>query len=92
MKQNFPSFDRDQFGAWLQKSSQLTKRSTSDVCSRLNRLSTMIDLNCIRSPKDLQVALIRSDEFEKHGSMIRSQLKRAGMLYLQFLNSPEEKS
>ncbi len=47
----------------------------------------MVNIGSVHSENDLQIALLRSREFEKLGSTIRSQVKRAGMLYLQYLRS-----
>lgn len=80
-------FDREKFSEWLLRSTDLTKRSASDVCSRLRRLSCFIDINRIRSVVDLEVVLIRSKEFRALGTEVRSQMKRSGTLYLQFLAS-----
>jgi hypothetical protein len=78
-------FDRYLFREWLLSSTDLGPRSVSDVCSRLGRLSTMIDLNQVRSNRELCIALLQSDLFEQQSKSIRSQLKRSAMLYLQFL-------
>ncbi len=87
MAHNFKSFDRERFAAWLELSIPMSERSRRDVCSRLSRLAAMVDITGIRSGDDLRVALIRSSAFSDLGTSVRSQLKRAGLLYLRFLES-----
>ena len=85
-----PPVDRDNFRSWLGEATDMTVRSTNDVCSRLNRLAPMVNIDRIDSEIELEVALIRSADFAKHSTVIKSQLRRAAKLYLQFLDSKQK--
>lgn len=76
------------FRQWLARRG-LSDRSASDVCSRLNRLSRIIDIAPIKVPADLEVALIRTASFSELSVFVRSQLRRAGNLRLIFEGEQE---
>jgi hypothetical protein len=71
------------FRAWLGRQG-LNGRSVNDVCSRIKRLDGMVGLHGLKGEVDLEVAMLRSDAVRGLSPSVRSQLKRAGKLYLSF--------
>lgn len=75
---------RHAFRAWLGTSTELGSRSVNDVVSRLRRVARMIDLSEVGSETDLTIRLLGSEAFRACSGPVRSQLKRAASLYLEF--------
>ena len=71
------------FREWVGKRG-LGSRSTGDVCSRVRRLEGLVDLERARTVEELSVALIRSEPFRGLSGSVRSQLKRAGQLWIEY--------
>jgi hypothetical protein len=65
----------------------MSRRVISDTASRLKRLRSFVDLDQIRSEPQLRAALIQAPPFEKLSVSVKSQLRRAGILFLEFRNS-----
>lgn len=69
---------------WLAANTKLADRAISDTVSRTRRVAGMIDLAAAKSTQDVYVMLIRSDKFEACTPSVRSQLKKAASMYVQF--------
>jgi hypothetical protein len=65
----------------------MSRRVISDTASRLKRLRLFVDLDHVRTEPQLRAALIQSPAFEKLSVSVKSQLRRAGILFLQFRGS-----
>lgn len=76
--------DTRDFRDWLNRRDTLSGRSVSDVVSRLNRLAGLVDIQKIKARSDLDVALIKSSDFNDLTRTVRSQLKRSGQLWIEF--------
>jgi hypothetical protein len=76
--------DIDAFRAWLTKETSLSPPSVSDVCSRLRRLSAMVNLGSTRTAEEIKAVAVRAPLFSTLSPDVRSQLKRAGSLYMEF--------
>lgn len=88
--------DRDErdraFRQWLTKTTDLSPRAVGDVLSRLRRVERMIDVSGVGSEVDLSIQLLGSGEFRACAPSVRSQLKRAGKYYLDFVaKEPEQR-
>ncbi len=82
--------DVDAFAKWLSTSTSLGDKSLRDVVSRLKRASKYLEL-----PSDGELPVLLSKlnintEFKALGMTVRSQLRRAVALYIQF--KKEEKT
>lgn len=71
------------FREWLGQS-DLSDRGRRDVCSRLNRIDKLVGLSGVQSRADLDVAIIRSGALTPLTPSVRSQLKRAASLWLDY--------
>lgn len=71
------------FRDWLRKR-HLTERVVGDTVSRLRRLSTFLDISDLKSEPDLRAKLIHSREYAALSTSVKSQLKRAGSLFLEY--------
>ena len=74
--------DTVKFLEWLSAEKAMGARSAKDVvsrCSRVNRLLGIEELGV-----DTIDLLKENDEFQKSSTFIRSQLKRAVSLYVEF--------
>lgn len=76
-------FDAAGFLDWLDRSTSLTARSKRDVCSRLKRLSTFVNLDKIKSVDDLDRVFTERNAAELPAT-VSTQLKRVAVLYLAF--------
>jgi len=75
------------FATWLEENAELGSRGRRDVVSRARRVSQWLDLNTIESGLELEYQLRRNPDFCACTPCVRSQLKRAASLYLQFQGS-----
>lgn len=83
-----PSLPRaDTFREWLAQQTTLSKRSISDTLSRAKRVAAMVDIVSPTSENELAFRLQESSEFGSCSASVRSQLKRAAVLYRNFLAS-----
>lgn len=71
---------------WLINEKNMSVRSAKDVISRCGRVCRMLNINSIG--KDTLENLQRNDEFEYSSMFIKSQLKRAVILYNEFDKVP----
>ena len=74
--------DTVKFLEWLSSEKSMVARSAKDVvsrCSRVNRLLEIEELGV-----DTIELLKDNDEFQNSSTFIRSQLKRAVSLYIEF--------
>jgi hypothetical protein len=78
-----------EFREWLAHSHRFTSRVVSNTCSRLRRLCSTINFDAAGDATDLAALLLRSRAYAAMTMSVRSQLKRAGELYLEF--SKEQK-
>ena len=84
--------DKGDFRQWLRESLDLGARSSSDVCSRLKRLSGLCDIGLLKSEEDVQLLFAsRAVIGDNTRTDVRSQMKRAAKLYLQFRKSKRRK-
>lgn len=70
------------FKQWLQDEKNMSIRSATDVvsrCKRINRMTEKEDIN----DKTISI-LIEMESYDNMSSFIKSQLKRAATLYLEF--------
>lgn len=72
----------EQFLSWLIDNKKLTNRSSKDVVSRLKRILKLSNKHDI---KDVSYdTFIKSNVFLQQSMYVKSQLKRAFILYLEF--------
>lgn len=69
------------FKQWLQDEKNMSNRSATDVVSRCKRINRMTEEDI--SDKTVSV-LIEMESFDNMSPFIKSQLKRAATLYLEF--------
>ena len=67
---------------WLMNEKNMSIRSAKDVISRCGRVRRMLHTDSISS--DTLENLRNNDEFEESSMFIKSQLKRAVVLYNEF--------
>lgn len=75
------------FKQWLQDEKNMSSRSATDVvsrCKRINRMTEEYEIN-----DNTVSVLIEMESYDNMSSYIKSQLKRAATLYLEF--TKEEK-
>ncbi len=70
------------FAAWLTANKNLTRRSALDVVSRCRRLAQMLDLDDLTAFTEDHLAKCRA--FAKLAPTVKSQLKRAARLLLEY--------
>ena len=74
--------DLNKFLEWLQREQGMSVRSARDVVSRLKRVAKITKEEEISS--ETIAALENSNEYAEASPFIRSQLKRAVVLYTEF--------
>jgi len=72
------------FRLWLELNTSLRGRSLSDVISRVRRAARMINLSSALTAEDVQAMSLRSSEFHMCSMPVKSQIKRAACLFVQF--------
>lgn len=77
--------DIESFRSWLRQEKNLSSRSISDVISRLKRVNQLLVLSDDTDIDLYSMRLGKIDAFASQSSSIRSQLKRAAKLYLEFV-------
>lgn len=76
------------FKQWLQDEKNMSIRSATDVISRCKRISRMTEKNDI---DDNTISLlIELKSYGEMSSCIKSQLKRAATLYIEFVKEVKE--
>lgn len=70
------------FSEWLKNSKHFSERSVRDVVSRCKRVSKIVEQDDINN--QTTELLIESESFNAMSVYIKSQLKRAIALYLEF--------
>ena len=75
------------FLEWLMNDKKMSIRSAKDVLSRCSRIYRMLDINSLDS--NTLENLQNNEEFENSSMFIKSQLKRAVVLCLEFMNSTD---
>lgn len=71
---------------WLSSETGLQGRSLSDVVSRTRRVLSMADLSHVKTNEEVEIALLSSAEFKTQEMSIKSQIRRAAKLYVNFVN------
>ncbi len=73
---------------WLIVEKQMSSRSAKDVLSRCGRVYRMLGVDTLndKSLEELQ----QNDQFLKSSMFVKSQLKRAVTLCLEFMSKPED--
>lgn len=79
--------DTHKFVEWLTTSKGMGTRSAKDVVSRCGRVNRMLEVNEIG--ENSISLLLENGNFQNSSTFVKSQLKRAVSLYLEF--STEEK-
>ncbi len=75
------------FKQWLQDERNMSIRSATDVISRCKRISRMTEKNDIdNNTVDM---LIQMKSYDEMSSSIKSQLKRAATLYMEFVKEEQ---
>lgn len=74
--------DPAKFHEWLCQ--RYSTRVAGDVVSRYRRLHSFISTDGLRDEVDLAARLARSPEASLLSCSVRSQVKKAGKLYLEF--------
>lgn len=72
------------FVDWLIQEKKMKQRSAKDVVSRYGRVCRMLQKDSL-DPQFL-VQLEACNQYQQSSAFIKSQLKRAGSLYLEFLD------
>lgn len=72
------------FRTWLRRRTTLTQRSINDVVSRAKRVAGLIPLDGPADDEELTVLLRRKREYMDRSPSVRSQLKKAALLYRKF--------
>ena len=84
--------DKDAFRQWLREACDFQPRASSDVCSRLKRLSSLYNIGLLKSDDDIdKLFSSRTVIGDDTRTDVRSQMKRAAKLYLQFRESKPRK-
>ena len=76
------------FKKWLQDEKKMSVRSAKDVVSRCRRINKITKDDTI-DDKTIEI-LIETDAFDDMSTFIKSQLKRAATLYIEFERKKEE--
>lgn len=72
------------FRNWLTASRNLTRRSLGDVVSRTRRVVDWMDILAPESDAEAIFRLSQDQRFEECTDNVKSQLKRATLLYREF--------
>ena len=70
------------FKTWLIDYKGMTTRAASDVPSRLRRITKLLD--CVDVDNTTYANLKRNSTYQEYSVTVRSQMKRALTLYLEF--------
>jgi|GEM_PF-810043 len=74
----------EEFRAWLHRNTSFRERSINDTVSRAKRAFLLIDILSPRTENELVYNLHECNDFTRCTPSVRSQLKRAAMLYRNF--------
>lgn len=80
--------DTNRFVEWLTTNKGMGTRSAKDVVSRCGRVSRMLAIEEINE-KAIS-SLIENSDFQNSSTFVKSQLKRAVSLYLEFSTEQEK--
>ncbi len=72
----------NEFVNWLMTEKKLSNRSARDVLSRTKRIKRLLDIDIITNTT--QKALEEEEAYHNYSASIKSQLKRAALLNLEF--------
>jgi len=79
--------DNESFKAWLIESKGFSKEVASDNASRVNRAHRFIDFLPEDTAVDIRYRLDKDNAFNELASTVKSQLKRASILYIEWMHS-----
>jgi len=74
--------DNQLFKNWLKEEKNMGEMSSRDVISRINRILRILQTQEIDD--NTAKKLLESKEYQNASSCVKSQLKRATILYLEF--------
>lgn len=74
------------FLEWLIREKQLSPRSSQDVTSRLKRVAKILSINTSSISNETTMELGHSLVFSELSMTVKSQLRRAVKLYLEYSN------
>ena len=80
--------DTNRFVEWLTTNKSMGARSAKDVISRCGRVSRMLAIEEI--DEKVISSLIENGDFQSSSTFVKSQLKRAVSLYLEFSTEQEK--
>ena len=80
--------DTNRFVEWLTTAKAMGARSAKDVVSRCGRVSRMLSIEEIN--EKVISSLIENSDFQNSSTFVKSQLKRAVSLYLEFSTEQEK--
>ena len=80
-----------EFYDWLRQNTELSGRSLNDVVSRANRVATLTNLLAPKNDEAFVFALTQSAGYRQATPSVRSQLKRAALLYRRFAAAGDRK-
>lgn len=72
------------FKQWLQNEKRMSIRSANDVISRCKRINRLTERDVIDD--DTVAILVEMELYDELSLYIKSQLKRAATLYMEFVN------
>ncbi|MGN0369540.1 MAG: hypothetical protein ACI4EW_03240 [Butyrivibrio sp.] len=72
------------FKQWLQNEKRMSIRSANDVISRCKRINRLTERDVIDD--DTVAILVEMELYDEMSLYIKSQLKRAATLYMEFVN------
>ena len=84
--------DKEDFRQWLREDLAFQPPASNDVCSRLKRLSGLCDMGLLKSEDDVESLFSTRTVIGDDITIgVRSQMKRAAKLYLQFRGTKRRK-
>lgn len=84
--------DNDSFKAWLMEAKGFSREVASDNASRVNRARRFIVFSPEDTAIDIRYRLDKDDSFRELSATVKSQLKRAAILYIEWLYSQRHKT
>ncbi len=90
MVTSLPTIPKEaEFRAWIDKRKMGGPRFAADIASRAKRVATMIELSKCKTDQDVEIRLMQATTFKRCSQSVRSQLKRAATLYVEFARGPK---
>ena len=73
--------------SWLVQEKNMSAASAKDVISRINRVMTLTPITRFDSAVDVNYRLAKNDSFAELSQSVKSQIKRAVSLFVEFNES-----